>query len=256
MERSGTTSLEHTGLTYQKFQVEMPPNDELIPTPPLTRASTIETVESPPDAADLRSARDGVDTAGSAGYLQKSPDTQLGAGVAQVETEKGTFEMDHAYANGLAKHCRQPLYSLFNSKNVARSVVLKRATPATKSRRHASHFAGPVPNTPVANTNTDANTNATPQPAKRKMEGFWPATHTEIGFMPFMQPQEHAAGKQLAPQPGLYMRVQTNRTRSHRGHVSTGHVHRPSQHQQGDIYCDGEDAQRHHPNFCLQPGAV
>jgi hypothetical protein len=136
--------------------------------------------------------------------------------------------MDHIHANELAKHCRQPLYRLLNSGHATRSVLFKRAALATKSRRHVSHFAGPVSNTPVANTNTDAITTPTPQSAKRKMEGLWPAEHIENGVMPFMQPQEYAAGKHFAPQPGICKRGQTDKARPHRGHVSTWQVHGPS----------------------------
>ncbi|KAF2450300.1 hypothetical protein P171DRAFT_516214 [Karstenula rhodostoma CBS 690.94] len=174
-----------------RFQAELSPNNEPTPTPPLTRASSIETVDSPPDHTDTRLSGDIATTVGTTRHYQKYPDIPSGAGAGvQVQSRKRTFEMDHTYATALAKNCRQPLHRLFGPGTAARPVLLKHAARATISGRHASHLAGPVANTSVANTNTDANANTitSSQPKQRKMEGFWPGSDTENGFMPFMQP--------------------------------------------------------------------
>ncbi|KAL5433150.1 hypothetical protein PMIN07_007851 [Paraphaeosphaeria minitans] len=176
-----------------RFQPDMSPSDEHIPTPPLTRASSIETIKSPPDHTDSGAARDSLIVVGTAENCQKPTIMPSGAGAGvHVKSRKRTFEMDHTYATVLAKHCRQPLRRFFNSDKAAGPLSLKHAGRATKFGKHASDLAGPVPNTYVPNKNTktdaNANTNTTSQFKKRTMENFWPGSDAENGFVPFAQP--------------------------------------------------------------------
>ncbi|KAL5384900.1 hypothetical protein DPSP01_005006 [Paraphaeosphaeria sporulosa] len=180
-----------------RFQADMSPSDEHILTPPLTRASSIETAESPPEHIDSGIARDSLIIVGTEVHCQQSPIMPSGAGAGvQVQSRTRTFEMDHTYATALAKHCRQPLRRLFKSDKASGPVLLKHAARATKSGRHASHLAGPVPNTSVANrstnANTNRNTNTSPnsQLQHRAMDGFWPGSDSENGFMSFVQPDQ------------------------------------------------------------------
>ncbi|KAJ4354186.1 uncharacterized protein N0V89_005919 [Didymosphaeria variabile] len=154
-------------LTLHKFQEDMSPNDEPMPTPPLTRASSIESAGSQSYHADDRVAS------------------------IKVELQKRTFEKDYIYAREIAKHCQQPLYRSYNSDTAAESALLtlkKHAAGTTELGRHASHFVGHVPNTTVANKNTDTTSTTTGKNTQRKMDGFWQAPD---GSMPF---QQHSTG--------------------------------------------------------------
>lgn len=186
-----------------KFQADRSPEGDHTPTPALTRASSIETVESVPSNPDARIDRDTLMVVDTAGYSRDSSVIPSAGGAdVQEQSRKRTFRMDQAYATVLAKHCRQPLRRLFNSDKASDPVLLKHAARATLFGRH-THPAGFVSNPSVtitttdAHANTNANTNAISrsQQQHRKMDGFWAEPDNMNGFSTSMQSDARAVGK-------------------------------------------------------------